>query len=350
MPNKEAGMLVTRQKVLQRFWYPVMPVARLDSGPQPFTLLGQNIVLWLDGTGRPAALIDRCCHRTAKLSLGFIDGGAIACGYHGWTYDRSGRCIRIPQAKDPTRTPNFKVEAYRAEERYGYVWVCLGEPLSDIPDIAEAGDPGFRQIHEFYEVWNCGALRVMENSFDNAHFSYVHRSSFGDVKNPEPAEFTFIENDWGFEAHSLVPVLNPDLQKKNLKIESERTVRDNLRTWWMPFSRKLRIKYPSGLQHVIITAATPIDDSRTQIVQFAFRNDREEDAPAKDIIAFDRKVTDEDRLVLEATDFDSPLDAASGEEFHMPSDRPGMIMRRKLLKLLTDHGEHEMRGRDLSVK
>lgn len=337
-------MLVTRQKVLRRFWYPVMPAARLESGPLPFTLLGQNIVVWRDGTGQPAALIDRCCHRTAKLSLGFIDGGAIACGYHGWTYDRSGRCIRIPQAKDPARTPNFKIDAYRAEERYGYVWVCLGEPLSDIPDIAEASDPGFRQIHEFYEIWNCGALRVMENSFDNAHFSYVHRSSFGDVKNPEPAEFTFTENDWGFEAHSLVPVLNPDLQKKNLKIAGERTVRDNLRTWWMPFSRKLRIKYPSGLQHVIITAATPIDDSRTQIVQFAFRNDREEDAPAKDIIAFDRKVTDEDRLVLEATDFDSPLDAASGEEFHMPSDRPGMIMRRKLLKLLSDHGEHEARS------
>ncbi len=343
-------MLVTRQKVLRRFWYPVMPMARLDSGPQPFTLLGQNIVLWLDGAGQPAALIDRCCHRTAKLSLGFIDSGAIACGYHGWTYDRSGRCIRIPQAKDPTRAPNFKVEAYRAEERYGYVWVCLGEPLCELPDIAESRDPGFRQIHEFYEVWNCGALRVMENSFDNAHFSYVHRSSFGDVKNPEPAEFTFTENDWGFEAHSLVPVLNPDLQKKNLKIESERTVRDNLRTWWMPFSRKLRIKYPSGLQHVIITAATPIDDSHTQIMQFAFRNDREEDAPAKDIIAFDRKVTDEDRLVLEATDFDSPLDATSGEEFHMPSDRPGMIMRRKFLKLLSDHGEHEVRARDSSIR
>ena len=336
-------MLVTKQPALRRFWYPVMPVAHLADGPKPFTLLGQNIVLWRDGEGRPAALIDRCCHRTAKLSLGFVAEGSISCGYHGWTFDRSGRCIRVPQAKDPSRTPKFTVDAYRAEERYGYVWVCLGEPLASIPEIPEAGDPGFRQIHEFYETWNCGALRVMENSFDNAHFSYVHRASFGDVENPEPSVFSFTEHDWGFEAHSLVPVLNPDLQKKNLAIEGDRVVRDNLRTWWMPFCRKLRIKYPTGLHHVIITAATPIDDDHSQIIQFAFRNDSETDAPAKDIIAFDRQVTNEDRLVLESTEFDSPLNAASGEEFHMPSDKPSLIMRRRLMALLGEHGETEHR-------
>jgi phenylpropionate dioxygenase-like ring-hydroxylating dioxygenase large terminal subunit len=336
-------MLVTRQPVLRRFWYPVLPAAALEGGPKPFRLLGQNIVLWRDGDGKPAALIDRCCHRTAKLSLGFIADGAIACGYHGWTYDRDGRCIRIPQARPDAPPPKFRIDAYRIEERYGYLWVCLGEPLAPIPEIAEAANPAFRRIDEFYEVWRCGALRVMENSFDNAHFSYVHRSSFGDVKNPEPSPSTFTEHPWGFEAHSLVPVLNPELQQKNLKIEGDRTVRDNLRVWWLPFCRKLRIKYPSGLQHVIITAATPIDDDLSQIVQFAFRNDREEDAPAKDIIAFDRQVTNEDRLILEGTDADSPLDAASGEEFHMPSDKPSLVMRRLLLDLLEAHGETEQR-------
>jgi len=54
-------------------------------------------------------------------------------------------------------------------------------------------------------------------------------------------------------------------------------------------------------------------------------------------------VTNEDRLILEGTDADSPLDAASGEEFHMPSDRPSLIMRRLLLNLLAAHGETEQR-------
>ena len=33
-------MLATQQPILRRFWYPAMPVAMVDAGPQPFTLLG----------------------------------------------------------------------------------------------------------------------------------------------------------------------------------------------------------------------------------------------------------------------------------------------------------------------
>ncbi len=44
-------MLATRQPVLRRFWYPVMPATLVDQGPQPFTLLDERIVLWKDGSG-----------------------------------------------------------------------------------------------------------------------------------------------------------------------------------------------------------------------------------------------------------------------------------------------------------
>jgi phenylpropionate dioxygenase-like ring-hydroxylating dioxygenase large terminal subunit len=62
-------MLVTQQPVLKRFWYPVIPVNHLhlqegqtegqSSQPQPFELLGQRIVLWLDQAGNSAAVEDR---------------------------------------------------------------------------------------------------------------------------------------------------------------------------------------------------------------------------------------------------------------------------------------------------
>lgn len=334
-------MLVTRQKVLRRFWYPVVPDDRLD-GPVAFRLLGQDIVLWRDAAGNPAAVIDRCCHRTAKLSRGFVEGGNIVCGYHGWTYAPSGQLVRLPQARNPERASNIRIEGYRAKSAYGYVWVCLGEPLADIPDIEEARAPGFRRIHEFHEPWRVGAFRIMENAFDNAHFTYVHKSSFGDP-DPTPSESEFSEHDWGFVAKSVVHVKNPELQRKNLKIGDEMTVRHNTRTWWLPFCRRLRIEYPSGVVHVIITAATPVEDGVSQLTQFVFRNDREEDAPATDVIAFDRQVTNEDRAVLESTDSDAPLDQASGEEFHMPSDKPGLVMRRMFKALLEAHGEREIR-------
>jgi hypothetical protein len=74
-------------------------------------------------------------------------------------------------------------------------------------------------------------------------------------------------------------------------------------------------------------------------VQFCVRNDTEADASAEDVIAFDRQVVLEDRVVLETTNYDTPLDVAV--EQHMPSDQPGIVMRRKLLALFQQHGETE---------
>ena len=86
-------MLFTKQKVLRRFWYATLPIDKLNDGPKPFTLLGENIVLFLDDKGEPAALRDRCCHRTARLSKGWSRDGHIICGYHGWEYDRTGKLV-----------------------------------------------------------------------------------------------------------------------------------------------------------------------------------------------------------------------------------------------------------------
>ncbi|MDU3133636.1 MAG: Rieske 2Fe-2S domain-containing protein, partial [Bradyrhizobium sp.] len=182
-------MLSTKQPVLRRFWYAIMPMDHLKDGPKPFTLLGQPIVLFLDDKGEPAALEDRCCHRTARLSKGWCNNGHVVCGYHGWEYDRDGKLVMVPQFPFEQPIPEARARAFRARQRYGYVWVALDEPLSDIPDIPEDGKPGYRRIHQFYDTWNTAALRLMENSFDNAHFAFVHKSTFGDISQPKPEKY-----------------------------------------------------------------------------------------------------------------------------------------------------------------
>lgn len=336
-------MLATKQPVLRRFWYPVMPVAALETGPQPFRLLGEDIVLWLAAPDRPAALRDRCCHRTARLSRGFCKEGRLVCGYHGWEYSPEGVVLRLPQHDAADGHPTqMATPGYHAALRYGYVWVALGEPLYALPEFEEADAPGFRKIDQFYEVWNCAGLRLMENSFDNAHFSFVHRATFGDSGHPQPARLVIDRRADGFLMRSDVPVKNPEIQKSLLKIPADETVRHMRARWYMPFLRKLQITYPNGLVHSIVTAGTPIDDRSCQVVQFCFRNDTEADAPAETVNAFDRQVTDEDRGILESTEYDVPLDQ-TGVEFNMPSDRPGLVMRRMLLELLARHGESEAR-------
>src|ERR1700723_778789 len=133
-------MLTSKQSTLRRFWYPVMPIADLAGGPRPFRLMGEDIVLFIDARGTPAALKDRCCHRTAKLSKGWCVEGDLVCGYHGWTYNRDGRVVSMPQLEGGT-VPQHAPPAYHAAERYGYAWVALDEPLAAIPEISEAADP-----------------------------------------------------------------------------------------------------------------------------------------------------------------------------------------------------------------
>ena len=177
-------MLVTQQPVLRRFWYAIMPMSHLACGPRPFTLLGERIVLWKKSDGSPSAVRDRCCHRTAQLSRGFVDGDFIVCGYHGWTYDGTGKCVRIPQNEASSIPSGARVDAFHAQEKYGYAWVALEQPLQPIPEFPEENSGKHRRIFQFYEEWKTSPVRMMENSFDNAHFSFVHKSNFGLFEQP----------------------------------------------------------------------------------------------------------------------------------------------------------------------
>jgi phenylpropionate dioxygenase-like ring-hydroxylating dioxygenase large terminal subunit len=337
-------MLVTRQPTLRRFWYPVIPVSHLEDGPKPFTLLTERIVVWKDGEGRLSALEDRCCHRTAALSRGYYERGMLVCGYHGWTYDRDGKCVRIPQLPRDRAPESARVRSFRAQERYGYAWVCLDEaPLLGIPEIVEWHDPAFRRIPQFYEVWRCAGLRLMENSFDNAHVNFVHRGTFGDPADAGETRAELFEEPWGFRTKTVFPVKQTELAARANRIAAAKTERRIEGTWWIPFMRRAHMTYPTGLIHVIVTAATPIDDAHSQIVQFCLRSDREEDVPAADAIAFDRKITEEDRYILETTDPDVPLGEPARER-NMASDKLGILMRKRLLALLREHGEDEVRA------
>lgn len=336
-------MLQTKQPVLRKFYYPVMPLAMLKEGPKNVTLFGEPVVLWLDAEGKPAATVDRCCHRTAKLSKGWVDKGCIVCPYHGWQFNRDGKCTYFPQSEleDPPKV--YKIKPYRCEEKYGHVWVALEEPLTGIPEFKRSCDPGYRQIEEFYHPIACSALRLMENSFDNAHIAFVHHNTFGDKQDPVPAAMTLERNETGFDMFSEVPVTNKlNSIVKTINVEEELTVRKTHSRWFLPFIRQTDISYPSGLIHSIVTCATPIDDASCMLTQFAFRNDKEEDVPAEKVIAFDRAVVEEDMAVLESTEPNVPLDLTRRMETHMFSDKPGILMREMLLDLLKRHGEEEV--------
>lgn len=337
-------MLTTQQAIFKRYWHAVMPLSLLVDGPKPFKLLDQDLVLFLDETGSPAALRDRCCHRTAKLSKGWTKQGRIQCGYHGWTYDRGGKVVEIPQWQEGQPIPDqLGTTAYHAKAKYGYAWVCLGEPLAEIPHLPEFEDPQFRTIFQFYETWATSPMRALENSFDNAHFSFVHRATFGVASQPRPSSYELIESDNGFYAETVIAATNPEKFQRISGDKNPLTTRHMRNAYYEPFCRRLDIEYPSGVRHIIFNAFTPIDDGHIQLCQWLFRNDKEEDCPAQMLIDFDEVITREDKDILESTNPDAVIDAKRlGVEFSMPSDRPGLLIRKRLMGILSAAGESEV--------
>jgi phenylpropionate dioxygenase-like ring-hydroxylating dioxygenase large terminal subunit len=322
-------MRVMDHPVFRRFWYPVMPLENLQAGPQRFELLGEALALFVDAAGRPATLEDRCCHRSARLSLGKVCGDALACAYHGWQYNREGQCVLVPQLPGQEPGAHRRVKAFRCEARYGYAWVALEEPLYDIPRIPEAEDPAFRLLHEFYETWQVAGLRVMENELDMAHPSFVHLGTFGTPEHLTARDSTLEEFHGGFHYRARLGVAiahHAQAQPNERHLDC---------TWYAPFMVRLRINYADGPAHVVVNAQVPLANDRSQMVQFCLVDARTDAAGAEKIVAFDRRVTLEDKRILESTDPDVPLDPRA--ERHMPSDEPGTAMRRVIRRLIEQY-------------
>src|SRR5262249_19303477 len=110
----------------------------------------------------------------------------------------------------------------------------------------------------------------------------------------------------------------------------------------IPFRGRRHNEYPPGTRHLIFNCATPIDDGNINVAQLLYRNDTEEQCSAQELIAWDAAIIEEDRGILESTDPDAPIDLTRKVEAHMPSDRPGVIMRQRLLALLKQHGETQV--------
>ena len=164
-------------------WYPLAWSRELKIGkPLGVRFAGDPIVLVRPKEGAVFALEDRCAHRQVPLSDGVVDGCALRCGYHGWTYDQSGKCIEVPYlGKD--KLPNG-VRAYACREAAGLVFVFPGEPaLAEtvpFPQLGATGDPRYR-TRRFGQEVACHYTFMHENLTDMNH-QFLHRKQMGQVR------------------------------------------------------------------------------------------------------------------------------------------------------------------------
>src|SRR3954470_8823131 len=100
MLSREQNDLITRTgkgtpagTLMRRYWQPAALADEL-AGNRPIKavrLLGENLVIFRDETGRYGLLDRQCAHRGTDLSFGRLENGGLRCPFHGWLYDVAGK-------------------------------------------------------------------------------------------------------------------------------------------------------------------------------------------------------------------------------------------------------------------
>ena len=194
----------------QQAWYPVAYLTDLDpAAPSAFTLLEQDLVLWFDRQAQQwRAFADVCPHRLVPLSQGRLNGaGELECPYHGWTFNGSGSCTAIPQAREGQSSGQRSAcRSYATATAQGLLFVFSGEadraaatPLPLVPVLQEqpGGWADGWLVQDTFRDLPMDALTLLENVLDVSHVPFTHHATVGRRENAGPVELELEAFDAG---------------------------------------------------------------------------------------------------------------------------------------------------------
>ncbi len=300
---------------LKNAWYVATWDNEVGRDLKPVKILGEEIVLYRRQNGKLAALENACPHRKLPLSMGRIKGDEVECGYHGLTFDSTGICTRVPGAE---KIPHVAcVRSYPVEERYGLVWVWMGDvdkvDPAEIFHVEHFGDPAWGMNRGESMQLNCNYLYMTDNLLDPSHVAWVHQSSFASSACEETPLETTVKPDgvtvWRWMLDSdPAPFYAPFLQFKG---KTDRKQHYEVR---YPSNAIIKAIFaPSGMggegrelpSNTFLMDSynfmTPVDENHTKYYWFQLRNFAPNDVDVSASFAKSvRGAFEEDRLVLEA--------------------------------------------------
>ncbi|TPX64902.1 hypothetical protein SpCBS45565_g05563 [Spizellomyces sp. 'palustris'] len=242
---------------VRKYWYPLIPSAELDATkPVGLHLLDDPLVIYKSSPSGEAVIIqDKCPHRAAPLSLGRIADGQIECKYHGWQFDSTGACSRIPSYPPAAKPPlAARVRQYSTREVDGWIWVWPGAPVDsldrDRPGLYMAYgreqefvpwsgyvdlDIDQQSIFELFLSYHIcltpavdhvfyGSSLLVENFLDPGHLPFVHNTTISKRSNATPIHISGIHFSPGSIKGRQVTPWRPDLTEVELEFRAPCTV------------------------------------------------------------------------------------------------------------------------------
>lgn len=248
--------------------------------------------------------------------------------------DSSGKPHVAPLGSDG----QFAGDEYVVLERYASIWTSLGNPQQGLFEVPEFDEPGRRII-------NCGAigvhvsgLRIVENFLDMAHFPYVHTDYLG--KEPETEV-----RDYKVSVHADTgEIWATDCkfwQPKSAPTASGGMITEYTYRVMQPFCTMLykTCATKPGEWDVIFLLIQPMDEDRCLVNPiFAFADAEGKDT---DFIAFMHTIFGQDKPILESQlPKLIPLDAHL--EIPTRADAMSIAYRRWLREKGVQYGVHKV--------
>jgi 5,5'-dehydrodivanillate O-demethylase len=263
-------------ELLRRYWHPVAAAGELtEKEPiRAVKVLGEELVVYRDKKGRYGLVGEHCPHRLASLAFGRVDEEGIRCPYHGWKFDRSGKCLEQPaEPPESTFKDRIKHSAYPVEYLGGLLYAYLGPPPTPVLPRWDVlvWENGRRWIVK-ESVIDCNWLQPMENSVDPSHLYWLH----GDTAHLAPRVKKYAEQ------HEFIPF--------EFGIKKRRTTLP-LATGEAPMVDEHPLLFPTILRHVApyeggkkhrhnLQIRVPVDDEHTQVFRVNFVPSDSEKSPA----------------------------------------------------------------------
>jgi phthalate 4,5-dioxygenase len=190
--------------LMRQYWVPALLSAELnvDGPPVRLKLLGENLLAFRETSGKVGIVDHVCPHRCASLYFGRNEQNGIRCVYHGWKFDRSGKCVDAPNLPDDNiQRRKIRLKAYETTEHLGMVWVYMGagEPPAELPAAPALGLPN-DQVSVWCVQRQSNWLQALEGDIDTSHLGFLHgglaRGEAPELANRAP-EYKVADTDCG---------------------------------------------------------------------------------------------------------------------------------------------------------
>jgi phenylpropionate dioxygenase-like ring-hydroxylating dioxygenase large terminal subunit len=160
------------------------------------------------------AFLNICRHRGGRVFSGRgRPGRALKCPYHSWAYDLNGELLGQPLARDAFAELDraaFGLIPVSVAERYGLIWVRLGERPAAIdiqtelaglgPEIAEYGFERWHLLAEREACFDANWKLIHDTFLESYHVFSLHR----DTLAPDMLSTPLVSDDFGAHVRAVV--------------------------------------------------------------------------------------------------------------------------------------------------